>query len=149
MANRTRATAPQNVSAASQATLDIAFPPGLANRLPSIRRPRPACTGARLAWRKHAPNAKVCGMPRVRQPGRAPKPASSNGSVGTSIPKLEAYEKVTGAALYLDDLRVPGVLHGRTVRSTVARGRIRQITFDPAFDWTGVVVVDHKDIPGE
>ncbi|HEV8481570.1 MAG TPA: xanthine dehydrogenase family protein molybdopterin-binding subunit [Candidatus Eisenbacteria bacterium] len=74
---------------------------------------------------------------------------SSNGSVGTSIPKLEAYEKVTGTALYLDDLRIPGVLHGRTVRSTVARGRIRQIAFDPAFDWTGVVVVDHKDIPGD
>src|SRR6185369_8577987 len=96
-----------------------------------------------------ATNANVWRMPRVRQPGRAPKPVSSNGSVGTSIPKLEAYEKVTGTALYLDDLRVPGVLHGRTVRSTVARGKIRRIAFDPAFDWNGVVVVDHKDIPGE
>jgi len=70
-------------------------------------------------------------------------------SVGVSIPKLEAYDKVTGRARYLDDLVVPGVLHGRTVRSTVPRGRIRSITLDPAFDWTGVVVADHKDIPGE
>ncbi len=70
-------------------------------------------------------------------------------SVGVSIPKLEAYDKVTGRARYLDDLVVPGVLHGRTVRSTVARGIIRRVTLDPAFDWTGVVVADHKDIPGE
>ena len=70
-------------------------------------------------------------------------------SVGRSIPKLEAHDKVTGRALYLDDLSVPGILHGRTVRSTIARGRIRSIELDPAFDWSGVVVVDHRDIPGE
>jgi CO/xanthine dehydrogenase Mo-binding subunit len=88
-------------------------------------------------------------MPRPRQPVQAPKKTSTNGSVGTSIPKLEAHDKVTGTALYLDDLRVPGTLHGRTVRSTVARGRIRKITLDPAFDWTGVTVADYKDIPGD
>src|SRR5687768_9922095 len=70
-------------------------------------------------------------------------------AVGRSIPKLEAHDKVTGRALYLDDVSVPGVLHGRTVRSTIARGRIRSIELDPAFDWDGVVVVDHRDIPGE
>src|SRR5258706_14583479 len=70
-------------------------------------------------------------------------------SVGVSIPKLEAAEKVTGRALYLDDLRVEGVLHGRTVRSTIARGRIARIELDPAFDWRGVTVCDWKDIPGE
>ena len=70
-------------------------------------------------------------------------------SVGVSVPKLEAWDKVTGRAAYLDDLVVPGVLHGRTVRSKVARGVIRRITLDPAFDWAGVTVADHKDIPGE
>ena len=84
-------------------------------------------------------------MPRASRPARAPE----NGSVGRSIPKREALDKVTGRALYLDDLRVEGVLHGRTVRSTVARGRIRKIELDPSFDWTGVTVADHKDIPGE
>src|SRR2546423_1238034 len=70
-------------------------------------------------------------------------------SVGVSIPKLEGHDKVTGRALYVDDLRVPGVLHGRTVRSTIARGKIRKITLDRAFDWSGVTVADHRDIPGE
>ncbi|MBI1798559.1 MAG: xanthine dehydrogenase family protein [Candidatus Eisenbacteria bacterium] len=70
-------------------------------------------------------------------------------SVGVSVHRVEGVDKVTGAARYLDDLVVPGVLHGRTVRSVVPRGRIRRVTLDPAFDWKGVVVADHRDIPGE
>jgi len=69
--------------------------------------------------------------------------------VGTSPPKLEAPDKVTGRALYIEDLRVPGMLHGRTVRSAIPRGRIVKVELDPAFDWKGVTVADHKDIPGE
>ena len=68
--------------------------------------------------------------------------------MGADVPKREGFEKVTGRALYVDDLRLPGMLHGRTVRSTVARGLVRRIEFDPAFDWNGVVIADHKDIPG-
>ena len=70
-------------------------------------------------------------------------------SVGVSVPKLDAYDKVTGRALYLDDLKVPGVLHGRTVRSTIARGRILEVKLDPAFDWSGFTICDHRDVPGE
>jgi CO/xanthine dehydrogenase Mo-binding subunit len=77
-----------------------------------------------------------------KRPARAPR------SVGRSIPRLEGHDKVTGRALYVDDLVVPGLLHGRTVRSTIARGRIVRIEKDPAFNWDGVVVADHRDIPG-
>jgi CO/xanthine dehydrogenase Mo-binding subunit len=79
-----------------------------------------------------------------------PRPAARPlPSVGRSIPKLEAWDKVTGAALYVDDLAVPGVLHGRTVRSTLPRARILSVTLDAGFDWSEFVVVDHRDIPGE
>jgi CO/xanthine dehydrogenase Mo-binding subunit len=70
-------------------------------------------------------------------------------SVGVSVPRIDAASKVTGQALYLDDLRVPGILHGRTVRSTIARGRIVKVELDPAFDWSGFTVCDHRDVPGE
>jgi len=70
-------------------------------------------------------------------------------SVGVSVPKLEGYDKVTGRALYVDDIRLPGMLHGRTVRSTIPRGRIVRIERDPAFDWSGFTIADHRDIPGE
>ena len=84
---------------------------------------------------------------RVATP-RHPRTIRRPASVGVSVPKVEGFDKVTGRALYVDDLRVPGVLHGRTVRSTVPRGRIRRVVLDPAFDWDGVVVADHRDIPG-
>jgi CO/xanthine dehydrogenase Mo-binding subunit len=70
-------------------------------------------------------------------------------AVGGSVPRLEGLSKVTGAARYVDDLRVAGMLHGFTVRSTVARGIVRRVVLDPAFDWSGVTVADHRDIPGD
>jgi len=50
--------------------------------------------------------------------------------VGKSVPRKEGRKKVTGAALYVDDLTFPGMLHGATVRSTIARGRIKNISFE-------------------
>jgi len=72
-------------------------------------------------------------------------------SVGRSVPRKEGASKVTGEARYTDDLVVPGAWYGQTIRSTVARGTIRSITFDPGFDWSPsrVTVVTAADIPGE
>ena len=69
--------------------------------------------------------------------------------VGKSVSRVDGTAKVTGAALYIDDLAVEGALHGATVRSDVARGILRGITKDPAFDWRGVTVATAADIPGD
>src|SRR5213080_3351479 len=50
--------------------------------------------------------------------------------VGKSIPRKEGRKKVTGSALYVDDLKFDGMLHGVTVRSSIARGRIKSISFE-------------------
>jgi CO/xanthine dehydrogenase Mo-binding subunit len=50
--------------------------------------------------------------------------------VGKPIPRKEGRKKVTGQALYVDDLSFPNMLHGVTVRSSVPRGRIKSISFD-------------------
>src|SRR5204863_356675 len=50
--------------------------------------------------------------------------------VGKSIPRKEGRKKATGQALYVDDLKFEGMLHGVTVRSSIARGRIKNISFD-------------------
>ncbi|HYO48200.1 MAG TPA: xanthine dehydrogenase family protein molybdopterin-binding subunit [Gemmatimonadota bacterium] len=62
--------------------------------------------------------------------------------------RIEGLAKLTGAERYVDDLPVEGALWGMTVRSPIARGRIRKIRFDPAVDWSEFVVVDHRDVPG-
>jgi CO/xanthine dehydrogenase Mo-binding subunit len=68
--------------------------------------------------------------------------------IGRSVMRKEGRAKVTGQALYVDDVTAAGMLHGVTVRSPVARGRITGITFDPAVNWSEFVVVTAADIPG-
>jgi CO/xanthine dehydrogenase Mo-binding subunit len=68
--------------------------------------------------------------------------------VGAAVPRKEGWDKVTGAARYVDDMVLPGMLHGGTVRSTIARGKIKQVHFGPGVDWNEYVVVSAKDIPG-
>jgi CO/xanthine dehydrogenase Mo-binding subunit len=67
--------------------------------------------------------------------------------VGRSVPRADGPAKVAGTARYVDDLTRPGVLLGATLRSSVARGRLRGIRRDPAFDWAGVTVVTAEDVP--
>jgi CO/xanthine dehydrogenase Mo-binding subunit len=71
------------------------------------------------------------------------------GIVGTSVPRLEGRVKVTGEAQYVDDMVLPGMLFGATVRSRIPRGKIKNITFGPGVDWNEFVIVSAKDIPGK
>ena len=68
--------------------------------------------------------------------------------VGESVPRKEGWDKVTGAARYVDDMVLPGMLYGATVRSSVARGKIRKVSFDPSIAWGEFVLVTANDIPG-
>jgi CO/xanthine dehydrogenase Mo-binding subunit len=68
-------------------------------------------------------------------------------SVGRAVPRKEARSKVTGQARYVDDVVLPGMIHGVTVRSAVARGRIRGIRFQPGVPWDEITVVTAADIP--
>jgi len=70
------------------------------------------------------------------------------GAVGRSLPRQEGRRKVTGQARYVDDLTLPGMLHGTTVRSASPRGIIRDIDFKPGVPWDELTVVTAADIPG-
>ena len=70
-------------------------------------------------------------------------------SVGRSVARKEGRDKVTGRAQYVDDLSFPGMLHGATVRSPSARGRIRGIHFADEIPWHEFTIVTAKDIPGK
>ena len=69
--------------------------------------------------------------------------------IGKSMPRREGRDKVTGAARYIDDITLPGMLYGATVRSRVSRGVIKTISFGDQVDWGDFVVVTAKDIPGK
>jgi CO/xanthine dehydrogenase Mo-binding subunit len=69
--------------------------------------------------------------------------------IGTSVPRKEGRDKVTGESQYVDDMVLPDMFFGATVRSRIPRGRIRRITFGPGVAWDEFVVVSAKDIPGK
>ncbi|HUF82010.1 MAG TPA: xanthine dehydrogenase family protein molybdopterin-binding subunit, partial [Burkholderiales bacterium] len=66
------------------------------------------------------------------------------GPVGRSVPRLEGKAKVTGRAEYVHNLRLPGMLHGKIFRSTIAHGRIRRLDVSAAQAVEGV----HRVITG-
>lgn len=69
-------------------------------------------------------------------------------TIGKPFPRKEGRQKVTGAALYVDDLSFPEMLHGATVRSPAARGKIKNISFEGDLPWDEFTIVTAKDIPG-
>jgi CO/xanthine dehydrogenase Mo-binding subunit len=70
--------------------------------------------------------------------------STQGGTVGRSVPRLEGRAKVTGRAEYVHNLRLPGMLHGKIFRSTVAHGRIKRIDTSAARAVEGV----HRVITG-
>src|SRR5918996_4979083 len=68
--------------------------------------------------------------------------------VGKAFPRKEGRKKVTGEALYVDDLSFPEMLYGVTVRSPSPRGRIKNISFEGDLPWDEFTIVTAKDIPG-
>src|SRR5580765_8938933 len=67
-------------------------------------------------------------------------------AVGRNVLRKEGHAKVSGAARYIDDLSFSGLLHARTIRSTIPAGSIAGLSFD--FDTAGFTIVDYRDVPG-
>lgn len=69
--------------------------------------------------------------------------------IGASAVRKEGRAKVLGATCYTDDQSVEGSLHGLTVRTQVARGILKGITFEDGLPWNEFVIVTAADIPGK
>lgn len=69
--------------------------------------------------------------------------------VGRSVRRTDGLGKVTGTARYVDDRPATGMLHAKTIRSSIACGKIVSIEFEPGIPWDEFTIVDHNDIPGE
>ncbi|MDD2370816.1 MAG: molybdopterin-dependent oxidoreductase [Firmicutes bacterium] len=61
--------------------------------------------------------------------------------VGKSYPEFDAVEKVTGSALYTDDINLPNMLYGKILFSTVAHAKIISIDTSAAESLEGVEAV--------
>ena len=69
-------------------------------------------------------------------------------SVGKSILRVDAYEKVTGRAKYTEDMTPKGALWAKVVRSTIANGQVKRFDLTKALEVPGVVkIVTCFDVP--
>ncbi len=68
--------------------------------------------------------------------------------IGKSIPRTHETDKVTGRAIYIDDLKLPGMLYGKILYSSYAHARIKRIDTTRAKKLPGVrAVLTGFDIP--
>lgn len=71
-------------------------------------------------------------------------------AVGERICRTDAREKALGEGKYVDDMKVPGMLHGAVLRPPKARVLVKGIDASEALAMPGVVrVITAADIPGE
>lgn len=81
----------------------------------------------------------------------APIPAAcTDGRVGRSLERIGAADSVLGGRPFVDDIAVPGMLHGALVLSPHPRARVMRIDTTRARDLPGVhAIATAADVPGE
>jgi xanthine dehydrogenase molybdenum-binding subunit len=68
--------------------------------------------------------------------------------IGKRIPKMDAPDKASGKTRYIQDLEMPGALHGKILRSTQVHARILSIDTSAAKALPGVhAVITAADVP--
>jgi 4-hydroxybenzoyl-CoA reductase subunit alpha len=81
---------------------------------------------------------------------KPPEPAHKpmHDTVGVSIPRIDAADKVTGRAVYTADIALPNMVHGKILGSPVAHGLIKRIDTSKAAALPGVLaVITGDDVP--
>ena len=97
----------------------------------------------------HVPTASIAEPPVVPGPVVIDPGRPTPGAARPAPLRREGPDKLTGRAIYVDDMVVPGAWYGGTVRSTEAHARYLGLDLDASFDWRRVVLVTAADIPGE
>lgn len=68
-------------------------------------------------------------------------------NISLAINKVDNEEKIKGEAKFIDDFKFDGILYAKTLRSTIARGRILKIDYPKLPE--GYFIIDAEDVPGE
>lgn len=76
------------------------------------------------------------------------RPSSTLQSIGKRLPRVDARERVTGGAIYPADIKLPGMVHAKLLRSPHAHARIIRIDTTRAETLPGVLaIVTASDFP--
>lgn len=69
------------------------------------------------------------------------KPAAEHTIVGKPVPRIDIPAKATGGTVYVQDLRLPGMVFGRVVRPPGLRDRLLEVDLSPVKAMPGVLAV--------
>ena len=73
--------------------------------------------------------------------GAAPKPWDKTNIIGKRIPRVDAYERVSGSAVYPSDVTFPDMLYGAVLRCPWACAKVRSVDTSEAEKMEGVYAV--------
>src|SRR5262245_61080248 len=83
----------------------------------------------------------------IEPPPETRRDVRQSKQVKRSVRRLESKSKVDGSAEYILNLTLPGMLHGKIARSSVAHGRIVSIDVTAALALDGVhAVITGQDV---
>ena len=71
----------------------------------------------------------------------APEPWAETRVVGARLPRVDAYDRVSGTAVYASDVSLPGMLHAAVVRCPHAHARVTRVDVTKAERLPGVRAV--------
>jgi len=80
-------------------------------------------------------------VPETPDPGTEPKPWNKTEIVGKPMPRVDAYERVSGSAVYPSDTLLPGMLYGVILRCPHPNAVVRNVDTSGAERMPGVYAV--------
>ena len=65
-------------------------------------------------------------IPETPLPGERPSPWKDTRIIGRAVPRVDAYERVSGSAVYPSDVSLPNMLYGAILRCPHPHARVKK-----------------------
>ncbi len=86
-------------------------------------------------------------FPQTSEDGAAPAPWDKTNIVGGRVPRVDGYDRVSGAAVYPSDVVLPGMLYAAAIVSPHPNAVLKRLDVDAALQMPGVKAVLAPDSP--
>ncbi len=86
-------------------------------------------------------------VPETPLPGKEPEPWRETTVVGKRLPRVDAYERVSGSALYPSDVHLPNMIYGAILRCPHPHARVLGVEASTASKMPGVRAVISGSTP--
>ena len=86
-------------------------------------------------------------IPETPRPGENPSPWKSTRIIGKAVPRVDAYERVSGSAVYPSDVSLPNMLYGAILRCPHPNARVKRLSTGKAKSMPGVHAVISGQTP--